>query len=172
METENTEKIYSSLNNVWPQNNSWYSHLHKMIIRYVENNLNRILHTNSKYLNAGSGGSTYNLPGICYHIDIAANLIKDLPNAYVASIEKIPFEDNFFDSIICVGSVINYCSALESISEFSRVLKKEEYLFLNLKEVKPLNYGLQKNMPNLQHCNIINIWGIYTLYGCTQKSIY
>lgn len=130
METKNTKEIYSSLDKVWPENNTWYSYLHNTIINYIENNLTRYLSPESVYLNAGSGGSVYKLPGTCYHLDIAPNLIDTLPNSYVGSIEHLPFDNAMFDAIICVGSVINYCSALESISEFSRTLKPGGILVL------------------------------------------
>lgn len=130
METSNTKDIYSSMNKVWPDNNPWYDYLHQSIISFVEEKLSQNLTDKNIYLNAGSGGSTYQLPGTCYHVDIAPNLIQHLTHSYVASIENLPFENNTFSAVICVGSVINYCSALESISEFSRVLKSGGYLIL------------------------------------------
>ena len=69
-------------------------------------------------LNAGSGGSIYNgISGKFFHVDISDKFIKELPNSYVASIENLPFNTNFFDTAICVGSVINYCDALTALSE-------------------------------------------------------
>ena len=100
METKNTKEIYSSLDKVWPENNAWYSYLHNTIIKYIENNLTHYLSPESVYLNAGSGGSVYKLPGTCYHLDIAPNLIDALPNSYVGSIEHLPFDNAMFDAII------------------------------------------------------------------------
>lgn len=130
MISEDPKDIYSSMEKVWPDNNRWYNYTHKVIIKYVEETLNQNLDVNSVYLNAGSGGSTYNIPGTCYHMDIASNLINKFPNHYVASVENMPFDNNYFDAIICVGSVLNYCSALESISELSRTLKPDGILIL------------------------------------------
>lgn len=82
-------------------------------------------------LNAGSGGSIYNgISGKFFHVDISDKFIKELPNSYVASIENLPFNTNFFDTAICVGSVINYCNALTALSEIYRVLKHDSYLIL------------------------------------------
>ena len=130
MESENTREIYSSMNSVWPKNNRWYDYTHHTIIDFIESNLSNKLHSNSIYLNAGSGGSIYNLPGKCFHVDIAENLIKSFPYYYVSSIENLPFDNSIFDATICVGSVINYCSSLESVSELSRTLKKGGYLII------------------------------------------
>lgn len=130
MENEKVQDLYSSLNSVWPENDRWYDYTHKTIINYIESNLSDKLNFKSIYLNAGSGGSVYNLPGKCFHVDIAENLIKSFSNHYVASIENLPFSNYIFDATICVGSVINYCSAMESIKELSRTLKYGGYLVL------------------------------------------
>ncbi len=130
MKEENTQEIYTSMEKVWPDHSYWYDFTHNHIINFVEDTLKTKLLESSIYLNAGSGGSEYNLSGSCYHLDIAENLIDKFPNYFVSSIEKMPFEHNTFDAIICVGSVINYCSALESICELSRILKPGGFLVL------------------------------------------
>lgn len=127
---EHTEDIYTSMNSVWPENNRWYDYTHKKIIEFVLASLQNRLDKSSTYLNAGSGGSVYDLPGICYHVDIAKNLIYKLPNHVVASIENLPFSNNTFHAEICVGSVLNYCDVFKSIQEIARTLKPEGYLVL------------------------------------------
>ena len=107
MREESTEEIYKSINSVWPQNNRGYDHTHQKIIQFILTSLKNRLNMCSVYLNAGSGGSTYDLPGTCYHVDIAENLIHHFPNYVVASIENLPFPISHFDAIICVGSVLN-----------------------------------------------------------------
>lgn len=84
----------------------------------------------SIYLNAGSGGSEYELQGLCHHVDIAENLISKFERYTVASIENLPLESNIFDAVICVGSVLNYCDSVTSIKELARVLKQGGYLVL------------------------------------------
>lgn len=65
-----------------------------------------------------------------YHLDIASEKIKGLRNNIIGSIEKIPLEENFFDKIVCVGSVINYCNPETALHEFKRVLKQNGELIL------------------------------------------
>lgn len=130
MQEETTEKIYSSLDYVWPEENRWYNYTHKCIVDFVMKSLSDRLNYESVYLNAGSGGSVYSLPGTCFHVDIAENLIKALPHHVVASIEKMPFSNCSFDASICVGSVINYCDIVKSISELVRCLKPGGFLVL------------------------------------------
>ena len=130
MITPNTKKIYNNLDDVWPKNNSWYKYTHDTIYSYVRKEMSTLQISSPIVLNAGSGGSNYDLNIDMYHLDIASNLICDLPNKIIASVEQIPCDDNFFDVIICVGSVINYCSALEAITEMARVLKPNGKIIL------------------------------------------
>lgn len=168
LETENTREIYSSMDKVWPDNSIWYNHVHRTIINFVEKSLSQTLTNDSIYLNAGSGGSTYNLPGTCYHVDIAENLIKDKKYHYVASIEQLPFKQHLFDSIICVGSVLNYCSALESLSEMSRVLKPGGFLILEFERSHSAelwfsnNYGKKATLQKYEYLNNIHALWLYS----------
>lgn len=130
VDIENTHDIYSQMNSVWPENNRWYDYTHNIIINFIEKHLSSKLTPNSMHLNAGSGGSEYALKRTCYHVDIAENLINKFEHFTVASIENMPFEDEMFDAVICVGSVLNYCDAVNSIREISRVIKSGGYLVL------------------------------------------
>ena len=172
METQGTKEIYSSMDKVWPDNNNWYTYLHNSIIQYIQNNLESVLSEKDIYLNAGSGGSTYNLAGTCYHVDIAANLIRNLPHSFTASIEDLPFKNETFDAIICVGSVINYCSALESISEFSRTIKKGGVLILEYERSQSAELWFSRNFGNsatLQHYNYLG--NVHTLWLYSESYI-
>ena len=130
LEEGNTKEIYASLNRVWPDSSTWYDYVHQCIIRFVQASLENWLSKDSIYLNAGSGGSVYELLGNCIHVDIAENLIHSLPHHYVASVESLPFQNDTFDAAICVGSVLNYCDAVKTIRELSRTLKPRGYLVL------------------------------------------
>ena len=106
---------------IWPDENSWYNYTYSQILEFIHKN-NKIFKNSDKILNAGSGGTEYDIAGKMYHVDLATNLIKHLPNSYTSSIEKMPFHSGYFNSVICVGSVINYCDAITAISEMARVL--------------------------------------------------
>lgn len=130
MDFEKTKDIYSSMRSVWPDNDRWYNYTHKYILDFIAQNLAPELSQNSTYLNAGSGGSEYELQGVCHHVDIAENLINRFERHTVASIEKLPLENSSFDAAICVGSVLNYCDAVSSLRELSRVIRCGGYLVL------------------------------------------
>ncbi|MCH5185592.1 MAG: class I SAM-dependent methyltransferase, partial [Oscillospiraceae bacterium] len=121
--SEEIKKFYTEQTVVWPENDKWHMHTHCYINDYVSDKINSIYKKNMKILNAGSGGNTYGLTQEMYHIDVADNKIKHFPLYSKASIEDIPYNNEFFDICICVGTVINYTNASRSMDEFYRVLK-------------------------------------------------
>lgn len=120
--------FYNNVSNVWGNCDPWHDYSQKIISAYTSK---QTFFQNSIVLNAGSAGNSYNINcKTMYHVDIADEKIKNIENAVVANIEKLPFTDKFFDNILCVGSVLNYCDALTAISELSRVLKPNGKLIL------------------------------------------
>lgn len=126
IDTEKVKQFYEEVNDVW-QKDKWYTYSRKIIEKFI---LNQNIPTNHYILNAGSGGSVYNLSNKMEHLDLAENKINIFPNYTVGSIENTIYPDNSFDCVICVGSVLNYTDALASISEISRVLKRNGQLIL------------------------------------------
>ncbi|MBD5546021.1 MAG: class I SAM-dependent methyltransferase [Lachnospiraceae bacterium] len=128
LDQEKVKSFYNSVSNVWGNHDPWHDYSQKVITTYIEY---KDIFRNSIVLNAGSAGNSYGIKcRLMYHVDIADEKIKNIDNAVIASIEKMPFDDLFFDNIICVGSVLNYCDALTAISELSRVLKPSGNLIL------------------------------------------
>ncbi len=132
IDVTSVKNMYNEMPEIWPLDDKWYQYTYSQILKFLMRISSKYNFTdNMKILNAGSGGNTYNLPGIHYHVDIAEQKIKDIPNAFVGSIEDLCFTDNKFDVCICVGSVINYCDALVALSEMIRVLKSGGILILD-----------------------------------------
>lgn len=128
IDQDKIKAFYNSVPDVWGNNDPWHNHSKEIIALYLRQ---QNFFKNSVVLNAGSAGNTYKIN--CkkmYHVDIASEKIKNIENAVVASIENLPFHDDFFDNILCVGSVLNYCDAMTAISELSRVLKPNGNLIL------------------------------------------
>ena len=121
LDQEKIKLFYNSVSNVWGNHDPWHDYSQEVITSYIKH---KDIFKDSIVLNAGSAGNTYGI--VCrsmYHVDIADEKIKNIDNAVIASIEKMPFDNLFFDNILCVGSVLNYCDALTALSELSRVLK-------------------------------------------------
>ena len=134
---EHIKEFYNTVDNVWTDD-PWHNYYRSVIYEFIKEHSDFF---SNKILNAGSAGNTYNI--ICnemYHVDIAENKLKNIENAICANIEDIPFENQSFDSIICVGSVINYCDAMSVIKEFSRLLRKSGYLILEFESSGGFEY--------------------------------
>ena len=120
IDIEKTRKFYEEMDSVWPENDNW----HKYSKVTIEKHLSELkFNEEMLVLNAGSGGNDYGFQNEMYHVDITENKIDKFSKFYVASVDNLPFENNFFDIVICVGSVINYTEAFKTLSELTRVLK-------------------------------------------------
>lgn len=130
------EKFYNEHKVIWY--NSWYRYTNKSIELFLKNNCN---FTNDDIiLNAGSGGNTYGLSGVTIHMDIAEKTLSTISNKIIGNIENIPVNNECFNHIICVGSVINYCDANRVINEFDRVLKVGGTLYLEFEPSDSFEY--------------------------------
>ena len=142
--------LYNNMPEIWPENDKWYTYTHDQIEKYLKKYAEREkISDTMMVLDAGSGGNTYGIPGDHYHIDVAYEKIKHLPNAFLASVEKMPFEDEIFDYCMCVGSVINYCDPYKALDEIRRVLKKDGKLFLDFDQSKSWEFVFTSNF----NCN-------------------
>ncbi|WJM10687.1 MULTISPECIES: methyltransferase domain-containing protein [Paenibacillus] len=128
---EEIKSFYDSHEDIWPEGDNWHQYTKNQLIKYVNKYMNKIrANTSFKVLNAGSGGSTYDLDQEMYHLDLTDKHISKFINHAVGSVENIPYEENMFDVVICVGSVLNYCNASTCVREFSKVVSTKGYLIL------------------------------------------
>lgn len=129
--------FYESVNDVWPANNMWHEINQNEINCFIKK-------INFKddfiILNAGSGGNEYGLKQKIINIDISKRHNKYLKHFIQGNVESIPFENDFFDAAICVGSVINYCDAIRTINELSRVIKPGGKLVLEFESSYSYEY--------------------------------
>lgn len=135
LDKERIAKMYNEMDEIWPESDKWYKYTHECMIKYINSFSELIKYTDDPLiLNLGSGGNEYCIKGNHYHVDIAEEKIKNCKNAFVASIEDLPFQNNFFDGCLCVGSVIDYCDPYAVISEISRTLKKGSYCIFDFEQ--------------------------------------
>lgn len=114
----------------WPEHDPWHAQTHATIQRQVEQWLAKYASAGMQILNAGSGGTEYQTQGSIIHMDIVERYVSRFERHLVGSIENIPLPDTSIDGVICVGSVINYTDAQQSIAEFSRILRAGGFLIL------------------------------------------
>jgi len=137
-------QFYNDVESVWSEQDEWHMYSKKQILNFIGK---CGFLENTYILNAGSGGSDYNLKyKQMLHVDIAENKIKDKEHYLVSSIENLPVSTNSFDNVICVGSVINYCDPMCAVSELSRVLKHSGYLILEFESSWGFEYAKCSNI--------------------------
>ncbi|QHI37177.1 hypothetical protein IMCC3317_25550 [Kordia antarctica] len=137
--------FYNNITEIWSKEDQWHYKTYLEIKDFINNN--KCFNNDSKILNAGSGGTNYDIDDtIMTHLDIASELINNKKNKIVGSIESIPTEDNSFTNIICVGSVINYCDPVKVLKEFSRVLSDKGNMILEYESSKTLELIFKKDL--------------------------
>ncbi len=121
----------------------------RMTTKFIDEYVSKIvgnLDSDAVLLNAGSGGKCYKTNARQIHLDLAENTLQQVENAVIGNIIDMPFDNETFDCIVCVGTVINYCEADKAIREMNRVSKKNALLIL---EYERSGSGLvPKNMRN------------------------
>lgn len=118
---------------IWKKENSWSSHTRKTIQLNIDLFFEKFpIESKTLILNAGSGNTNYEFGSEqLIHLDIIKSKVSQLNRGVVADLEKLPFANETFTHLICVGSVINYCDPLVCISEFSRVLKRNGKILID-----------------------------------------
>jgi len=138
-----------------PFDNSWYDITQKRTHQRLREWLKNKIKAKTLILNAGSGGADYGIKdGVMIHLDIVEGLVNVHEKYLVASIDCIPCDDNLFDIVICVGSVLNYADVFMSIKELSRVLKPSGVLILEFERSNSAEFLFTKNQnKNVVFCD-------------------
>lgn len=122
---------YASGAEIWSPSDRWNEVKRRGIEAFAIEVL-KDLRSDARVLNAGSGSHKYEwMPPQAVNLDRFAAQVMQLPNPVVGDLEDLPFGAEEFDAVICVGSVLNYTSAMEAIAELSRVLKPGAALVLH-----------------------------------------
>lgn len=129
------KNFYNKHNQMWEINN-WYKYSQSNIISFLKKQK-----YSGNILNAGSGGNNYGITFPMIHLDISEERVKAIEGAIVGNLENSSlFQTHDFDSIICVGSVINYCNSYKAIENFQKWLKKDGDLILEFENSSSFEY--------------------------------
>lgn len=144
IDLDEVAKKYNSRQTIWHDTDKWHIYNYNQIQNFIEQVEYDHLASEKKILNAGSAGQNYGLPeDKMYHIDLVGTNIAEKKYWAVGNIEKLPYDEMFFDLAICVGEVINYTDAAKAISEFSRVLKNGGEIILEYESSNTLELLLK-----------------------------
>jgi cyclopropane fatty-acyl-phospholipid synthase-like methyltransferase len=78
-------------------------------------------------------------------------------NCVWGGVTKIPFEDGFFDGLVCYGVLyyLNYSGIKETVAEIKRVLKPGGKAFIYVRSIEDYRYDESKQIPGEEHTIII-----------------
>lgn len=140
------EALYAQGQCIWDSHDLWNAYKRAQISKFVEVVASHPIANAELALNAGSGGEGYDwLPRGTINSDLFLEQVRKLPRAVVNDIAALPFPDSTFDLCVCVGSVLNYASAIEAIYELCRVLKPGGYLILHYESSNSFEHWLTRN---------------------------
>jgi SAM-dependent methyltransferase len=114
----------------------WHDHQSSELARFLAQVPDRPGH----YLNLGSGGTPDLGSRRHINIDVALRPLRAMHRAVLASAESLPFGPAQFSTVICVGSVLNYCDAARLLFEASRVLAPRGLFVLEYERSDSIEY--------------------------------
>jgi hypothetical protein len=125
-------RLYGKANSNWPKGDAWNEHKHQETERFILRTGSKILQNAKHVLDAGAGNSSYEwMPATCISLDRHYRQISKKQKAVVGNVERMPFADYYFDLVVCIGSVLNYASAAETLNEFARITAAGGYIYLH-----------------------------------------
>lgn len=135
------ERLYGRGQPVWDPLDRWNSRKVREIDRFCRTFVRSLPIEGLRVLNAGSGSHNYDwIPSQAIWLDRFAAQLERRPGSVAADIQRLPFAGASFDLVICVGSVLNYVSALEALAELVRVLDCGGWLLLHFETSDSLEH--------------------------------
>jgi SAM-dependent methyltransferase len=123
--------LYADGQEIWHEGDEWNRHKRKSIEEFILRTIDSGT-TARRVLDVGCGSSKYEW---MQHDRVSADRfyqqVDRKTRAIVCDLERLPFKDGSFDLTFCIGSVLNYTSAIESIAELSRVTARCGRLYLH-----------------------------------------
>ena len=103
---------------------------------------------NGLTLDAGCGTGTW-LEYATIGMDISEKMLKNMNTEkplVQGNVECIPFRNGFFETILCMFSVLNICDFEKSIREFSRTVKKNGRVIISAASIWDKDYSLNQKL--------------------------
>ena len=137
------ERLYSGDRPIWDANDRWNHHKRLHIDQFGRSHFAPHLSAEARVANIGCGDEPYDwLPASSIQLDRFFVQANRYETGVVGDIERLPFSSSSFDGLVCVGPVLNYASASESLSELSRVLRPNGSLLLHFESSRSAEHLL------------------------------
>lgn len=109
-------------------------------------------------IGCGTGISTNYFKCESCGVDNCEEMIKEgTGNLIVSSYEKLPFDDKYFDVILCITAVHHFTNLNKFIEEVKRVIKSNGIIVITILKKSPkADYIRQKLLSNFIFVNEIN----------------
>lgn len=138
------EKLYSTRRPIWDPADGWNSHKRACIDRFGSS-FSGFLRLGADVANIGCGDEPYDwLPKSAIQLDRFQAQAGRYPLGVTGDIERLPFPPSSFDGVVCVGPVLNYASATESLSELARILRPDGFLLLHYESSRSAEHLLTR----------------------------
>jgi SAM-dependent methyltransferase len=140
------QDLYGSTQADWPPPvDGWNDYKFARMERFVLDTGSHLLPGRSRILDAGCGIGVYEwMPPRAVNLDLFISQVRGRPNALVADVERLPFADQNFDLIFCLGSVLNYVSAAKALGELARVAAPSARLYLHFETSSSFEHVFKK----------------------------
>ena len=126
------DRLYGNGQPIWDSADRWNAYKRYAICDFSVRNASKLIDRAPNILDAGCGSERYNwIPDRAICLDRYFAQVYDRSCPIVGDICCLPFDSCSIDFVVCVASVLNYVSAVEAISEFSRVLRPGGHLLLH-----------------------------------------
>jgi SAM-dependent methyltransferase len=124
---------------------TWHSYSGDRTERFISHVLSTSESPSKLLLNAGCG--VYRISVSHWHeiaLDLFPTPLRMRSHAICASVEALPFKNNIFGGLVCVGEVLGYCDPAKTIQEFARVLMPKGILVCDFSSTQSFRYWLTK----------------------------
>jgi SAM-dependent methyltransferase len=127
------------------QEDAWHSYSGERTSQLLSQCLSNPQFHSRLLLNAGSG--IYQIGADKWDeisLDLFTTPLIAKPNAVCASIEALPFSNEIFGAVVCVGEVLAYCDPAKAIREFERVLAPRGLLICDFSNSRSLRHVFKR----------------------------
>lgn len=131
---------YNNLGRIWNDDDPWHLQISRMYYRKATKFITSITGPESVIVNIGCGDIQYECTSRIVNVDIAEKNLTHHHNPICASAERLPFKNSSIDAVVCVGSVINYCNAVEVCAEIHRILRADGRAIIEFESSESYEY--------------------------------